>query len=256
MGDGLTDLRSDALKRSPGLRFRVPAMIAAMTLLALLAALAGPFFRQQSAAGQRSLVAYWLVTLAVAIGGFAWRWRLMSTPNTLMGTVHWQATLVSRRWWLGIVWRVGALAALAAWLGSEARNVVELHDRFANGPMSRWMAVALRGTFMGWIAGIGIAPWLLKRPAFICTRGVSALGKEVMWSKLATWQWLPDRPGVMKLTEAKIYGRQRELFIAIPAELRLAVEEYVREKTELTIPDGREQRVAPVHSDEMEGDAV
>jgi hypothetical protein len=242
MGRGsfvLADERSETLKRSPGMRFRLPAMIAAMTLLALLAALAGPYFRQQSAVAQRSLVAYWLVTLAVAIGGFAWRWRLMTTPNSLMGTAHWQATLVSRRWWLGIVWRIGAFAALAAWLGSEAGNVVQLHDRFANGPASRWIAVALRGTFMGWIAGIGIVLTMLNRPAFICSRGVWALSKEVVWSKLAEWQWLPDRPGVMKLTEAKIYGRSRELFIAIPAELRLEVEDYVREKTELTIPDAR-----------------
>lgn len=233
----MTEVRSEILKRSPGMRFRLPAMIAAMTLLALLAALAGPFFRQQSAVAQRSLVAYWLVTLAVAVCGFAWRWRLITTANPLMGTAHWQATLVSRRRWQGIVLRVGAFAALAAWLGSEAGKVVQFHDRFANDPMSRWIAVAMRGTLMGWIAGIVIAPALLNRPAFICSRGVWALGKEVVWSKLAAWQWLPDRPGVMKLSEAKTNGRQRELFIAIPAELRLAVEDYVREKTELTIPD-------------------
>lgn len=225
------------------MRFRLPAMIAVMTLLALLAALAGPFFRQQSAVAQRSLVAYWLVTLVVAICGFAWRWRLITTANPLMGTAHWQVTLVSRRRWLGIAVRVGAFAALAAWLGSEATKVVQFHDRFANDPMSRWIAVAMRGTLMGWIAGIVIAPALLNRPAFICTRGVWALGNEFVWSKLAAWQWLPDRPGVMKLSEAKTYGRQRELCIAIPAELRLAVEDYVREKTELTIPDGRAGRV-------------
>lgn len=173
-----------------------------------------------------------------------------------MGTAHWQATLVSRRWWLGIVWRVGAFAALAAWLGSEAGNVVQLHDRFANGPTSRWIAVALRGTFMGWIAGIGIVPTMLNRPAFICSRGVWALGKEVVWSKLAAWQWLPDRPGVMKLSEAKIYGRTRELFIAIPAELRLAVEDYVREKTELTIPGARARRIEASDADEIEGETV
>jgi hypothetical protein len=233
----LADVRSDKLKRSPGVRFRLPAMIAAMTLLALLAALTGPFFRQQSAVAQRSLVAYWLVTLTVAIIGFAWRWRLITTANPLMGTAHWQATLVSRRWWQGIVIRAGLFAGLAAWLGSEAGKVVQMHDRFANDLVSRWIAVAMRGTLMGWIAGIVIAPSMFNRPAFICTRGVWALGKEIVWSKLAAWQWLPDRPGVMKLSEAKTNGRQRELFIAIPAELRLAVEDYVREKTELTIPD-------------------
>ena len=107
---------------------------------------------------------------------------------------------------------------------------------------------------MGWIAGIVIAPALLNRPAFICTRGVWALGNEVVWSKLAAWQWLPDRPGVMKLTEAKIYGRSRELFIAIPAELRLDVEDYVREKTELTIPDAqaRSAKVDDVDQSDIE----
>ena len=243
------------LKRSPGLRFRLPAVLAAMTLLALLAALAGPFFRQQTAVAQQSLLAYWLVTIAVAIGAFAWRWRRMTTPSPLMGMAYWQVTLVRRSWRRDVAVRAGIIAFLAFWLAWEAMQFVRIHDRFVDGPIS--FGIAIRGAFSGWVVGLGFVPRLLKRPAFICQRGLWTFGKrEAFWSKLTAWQWLSDRPGVMKLSETKTYGRSRELFIAIPAELRLAVEDYVREKTELTIPDASLRQVAVDDADENAGEAV
>jgi hypothetical protein len=243
------------LKHSPGLRFRLPAALAAMTLLALLAALAGPFFRQQSAAAQQSLLAYWLVTIAVAIGAFAWRWRRMTKPNPLMGMAYWQVTLVRRSWRRDVAVRAGIIVFLMFWLAWEAMLFVRIPDRFADGPIS--FSIAIRGAFSGWVVGLGFVPRLLKRPAFICQRGLWTFGKpEAFWNKLAAWQWLPDRPGVMKLSETKTYGRSRELFIAIPAELRLAVENYVREKTELTIPAARTRQAEVDESDDGEGEAV
>jgi hypothetical protein len=256
-GANLADVRSDKLKRSPGLRFRLPAMIAAMTLLALLAALAGPFFRQQTAVAQRSLLAYWLVTIAVAIGAFAWRWRRMTTPNPLMGMAYWQVTLVRRSWRRDVAVRAGIIVFLAFWLAWEAMQFVRIHDRFAQGLVSRTFAVAVRGSVIGWLIGLGLAPRLLKRPAFICQRGLWTFGKpEAFWSKLTAWQWLSDRPGVMKLSETKTSGRSRELFVAIPAELRLAVEDYVREKTELTIPDPQARFSVVDDAADDEGEAV
>jgi hypothetical protein len=224
------------LKTAGDVRFRLTALLAATTLAALLAAAVGPAFRKLSPQAQWSLAAYWIVTLLVATAGFAWQWRRSLRPAADMGTVRWQAKLRRRQAWLEPVVRVAVALALASWLASEAAQVGELTDRFAYNGASRWFAVAVRGGAMGTVIGMILLPQIFRPPAFVCERGVWTLRRTVVWSKLKSWGWLSDRPGVMKLGVAPPAGMLGDVYLAIAAEDRAAVEDFVREKTELTIP--------------------
>lgn len=249
----MSDALNNNLDRGTGVRFRLPALLAVMTLLA---ALAGPYFRRQSEVAQQSLVAFWTIMLVAACATLVWQWRRMMTPNRLMGTVHWQVTLTWRRSWLNPMVRIAAFAALVLLLASEAEHVVRQSDRFAGGLSSRWMDVAVRGIIKGLMLGFFLLPILLKQSAFLCDRGVWSLRKETFWSKLKGWEWSPDRPGVLKLSEGKPNRFRGDVFLAVPAELRAAVEAFVREKTELTIPDAQTRLVDGDDAEESEGEAV
>jgi hypothetical protein len=242
----MSDASGDNLDLGMGVRFRLPALLAVMTLLALFAALAGPYFRRQSLEVQQSLAASWAITLAIGGAAFVRRWRAMMSPKPLMGRAHWRVTLLRRRRWHDPTVRVAALALMLMWLSSEANQVTIMTDRFASGTTSRWMAVAGRGILMGLLLGFGVLPLLLKRPAFLCDRGVWSLRREVVWSKLSGWRWETARPGVLRLTER--LAPRGDLLLAVPAELRDAVEAFIREKTELTIPSPQ-ARVAVVDED-------
>ena len=226
------------MKTAGEVRFRLTALLAATTLAALLAAAVGPEFRKLPPAAQLSLVAYWLVTLAVATAGFVWQWRRSLRPAADMGKVLCRATLKRGRWWLQPLVRLAVLLVLAIWLASEAAEMGELTERFSYSGLSRLLAIAMRGTVMGAVLGIGLLPQLFARPAFVCDRGVWSLRRSVVWSKLRSWAWLPERPGVMHLGVANPTALQGDVYLAIPAEDRAAAEEFVREKTELTIPAG------------------
>ena len=250
----MSDASADNSNRAPAIRFRLPALLAVMTLLALLAALAGPYFRRQSLEVQQSLAASWAITLAIGGTAFVRRWRAMMSPKPLMGRAHWRVTLLRRRRWHDPTVRVASLALMLMWLSSEASQVTMMTDRFASGTTSRWMGVAARGILMGALLGFGLLPLLLKRPAFLCERGVWSLRREVVWSKLSGWRWETDRPGVLRLTER--LAPRGDLLLAIPAELRDAVEAFIREKTELTIPDPQARLVEVDDFGDSEGEAV
>jgi hypothetical protein len=252
----MSDALGGNLDRGTAIRFRLPALLAVMTALALLAALAGPYFRRQSEVAQQTLAAFWTIMLVAACATLIWQWRRMMTPNRLMGTVRWRTTLVWRRPWLSLAVRIAAFAALVLLLASEAEHVVRQTDRFAGGLRSQWADIAVRGTIKGLMLGFFLLPILLKQSAFICERGVWSLRREVVWSKLKAWEWMPDRPGVLRLREAHSSRFRGDLFLAVPAKFRAAVEAFVREKTELTIPDLSIRQVVVDEADDGEGEAV
>ena len=250
----MSDASADNSNRGTGVRFRLPALLAVMSLLALLAAIAGPYFRQQSALAQRSLATYWIIAAMVAIASWAWRWRRMTTPPPLMGTVHWRVTLVWGRAWPGPTVRLAILATVAIGLVLGTRHIVGAADRIADGFFSPWLLVVLNGTVLGVTFGGAMLPLIPKQPAFICDRGVWSVHRETIWSKLKAWEWKPDNPGVLRLSEVHSTRLHGHLFLAVLAEFRDAVEAFVREKTELTIPDPH-SRVTVVDED-GEGEAV
>ncbi len=252
----MSDALGNNLDRGTAIRFRLPALLAVMTLLALLAALAGPYFRRQSEVAQQSLVAFWAMMLVAACATLVWQWRRMMTPNRLMGTVHWRVTVDWRRSWINPAVRIAAFAALVLLLTSEAEHVVRQTDRFAGGLSSRWVNVSVRGIIKGLMLGFFLLPVLLKQSAFICERGVWSLRRELVWSKVREWEWLPNRPGVLRLREVRVSRFRGDVFLAVPAEFRAAIEDFVREKTELTIPDPQARLVEVDDSDDSEGEAV
>lgn len=234
-------------------RFRIRSLIAVTTAVAILAALTGRYFRGQSPEAQQSLAVFWTLTIVIGASSFVRRWRAMMTPNPLMGCAHWRVALLRRRPWLDAAVRVGALTLILLWSSSATRHVAMLTDRFASGTTLRWPGVVARGILMGAMLGFGLLPLLLKRSAFLCERGVWSLRREVVWSKLSGWRWEADRPGVLRLAER--LAPRGDLLLAVPAEFRDAVEAFIREKTELTIPDPQ-ARVAVVQAaDDGEGEA-
>ncbi len=250
----MSNLIRDNSDHATGVRFRLPALLAAMSLLALLAAFAGPYFRQQSALAQRALATYWIIAAMVAIASWAWRWRRMTTPPPQMGAVHWRVTLVWGRAWPGPTVRLAILAVAAIWLVLGARHVAVAANRFPDG--ITWLVLVLTGMVMGFTLGGAMLPLILKQPAFVCDRGIWSVHRETIWSKLKSWEWRPEKPGVLRLSEVHSTRLHGHLFLAVPAKLRAAVEAFVREKTELTILDPQSRVVAVDEAEGGEGEAV
>ncbi|MBA4107751.1 MAG: hypothetical protein C0485_18615 [Pirellula sp.] len=252
----MSNLIRDNSDGATGVRFRLPALLAAMSLLALLAALAGPYFRQQSTLAQGSLSAYWGMAAMAAIASWAWRWRRMTTPPPQMGAVHWRVTLVWGRAWPGPTIRLSILAAAAMWLVFGTGHIVGAANRFPDGFSSPWTLAIINGTVMGFTLGGAMLPLLPKQPAFVCDRGVWSVHRQTVWNKLKAWQRRSDKPGVMQLTEVHSTRLHGHLFLAVPTKRRAAIEAFVREKTELTIPDPQARVTVVDEAEDEEGAAI
>ena len=217
----------------PMVRFRLRTILVATTVAEVLAGLAGWYFRQQEPTAQQALLVYWGLVTTATLAAFVWRWRRAMTPDASMGQVYWRVTSAWRWWWAAPVLRLAIVSFFLGGLVFESGVIVEATARMKPGSLDYWTFVLLRSIIWGTVLGMGMIINFID-PAFVCERGVWMLYRTMMWNRLKDWEWMSNRPGVLRLR-----GAQGKAFLHVPAEHRAAVEEFVRAKTELTIPDAR-----------------
>jgi hypothetical protein len=217
----------------PMVRFRLGTILVATTVAAVLAGLAGWYFRRQAPTAQQALLVYWGLVTTATLAAFVWRWRRSMTPDPSMGQVYWRVTSAWRWWWAAPVLRLNIVGFFLWGLVYESAGIVEFAVRTKSGTLDFWTVVLLRSVIWGIVMGMGMIINFID-PAFVCERGISMLHRPIMWNRLKEWEWMSNRPGVLRLR-----GTHGRAFLHVPAEHRAAIEEFVREKTELTIPDAR-----------------
>lgn len=217
----------------PMVRFRLRTILVATTLAAVLAGFAGWYFRRQAPTAQQALLVYWGVVATATFTAFVWRGRRAMRPDASMGRAYWRVTSAWRWWWAAPVLRLAIISFFLAGLVFESSVIVEATAKMKPGSLEFWTFVLLRSVIWGTVLGMGMIINFID-PAFVCERGVWMLHRTILWNRLKEWEWMTNRPGVLRLREAYI-----KAFLAVPAEHRAAIEEFVRAKTELTIPDAR-----------------
>ena len=235
----------------PMVRFRLRTILVATTVAAVLAGLAGWYFRRQEPTAQLALLVYWGVVTMATLVAFVWRWRRAMTPDEAMGQVYWRVSSAWRFWWAAPVLRLAIVSFFLGGLVFESGVIVEMTVKVRWSSSSEfWTFVLLRSVIWGTVLGMGMIVNFID-PAFVCERGVWMLHRTIMWHRLKEWEWMSNRPGVLRLREA--YGKA---FLAVPAKHRAAIDAFVREKTELTIPDAQARVAVVDEADDGEGEAV
>ena len=202
----------------PVVRFRIRTLLIATTCLAVLAAIAGPFYRSVNASGQRSLLLLWSL-VAVCVAGSCWlRFRESfgaKGQQQVRHVVFAPGKLRSR--WGAFGFIVGAAGTLA-WLGALSYVV-------GKAPDSPTHILLYHGIFVGSTAA-SLVFVFVRRPIYLCEEGVPLAKNHVApWKYIRHAEWVADRPGVMKLR--RLDG---DIYLDVPKDVRDAVESFVRGK--------------------------
>jgi hypothetical protein len=210
----------------PVLQFRLQSLLGAMVLVAVVAAIAGPYYRRQSAAAQIHLLIFWS-TFAVLAAGATWcrwwsAWRLPRSLGAVRFLVH--ATPKGRRlawsYFVNFLQVAGCLAMFA----TCSAVVVKRSDR---APL--W-SPSISSLQLAFVMG-GILLIFLKTPTFLTEDGVASSRIFAPWRYIRHAEWLKNAPGVMKFR--RLDG---DLLIAVATRDRVAVEAFVRAKTTFLNP--------------------
>jgi hypothetical protein len=213
--------------QNPALRFRLHAMLGLTTVVALLAAIAGPYYRVQSPDVQSQLAMYWSTLGVCTAGGLWYRWRSMGKAPTTAGEVRflvWSATKQHRRSW-SLFLAVLAIVGWVAFIALQTHNFVRR--------MERPTIVAFLGTSIGngIYHGLLTGGWfifLLRTPTYLCENGVAFGRYFAPWKYIRHAEWLEKAPDVMKFR--RLDG---DIYIAVSERDGPNVEAFVREKTAL-----------------------
>ncbi len=209
----------------PTIRFRLRTILCATTILAIVAAIAAPYWRRQPPAIQTALIGYWTVVLM--FGAFAaWmNWRQSWQLPEVSGRVACIGWATGRRRWhaagspLVILF---SLIGLFAMVAAQSTVIAERNDSLTFGgiPFSSLAMGASHGFVLG-----GVVLYLLRRPLYLCENGVYG-AINAPWKFIRHVEWVADRPGVMKL-----HRLDGDIYVDVPNDVRGEVEEFVRGKT-------------------------
>jgi hypothetical protein len=210
----------------PVLQFRLQSLLGAMVLVAVFAAIAGPYYRRQSATAQIHLLFFWstFAVLAAWATWYRWRsaWRLPPSFGAVRFLVH--ATPKGRRlawsYFINFLQVAGCLAMFATWSAVVAKR----SDR---APL--W-SPSVSSVQLAFMMG-GILLLFLRTPTFLTEDGVASSRIFAPWRYIRHAEWLKNAPEVMKFR--RLDG---DLFIAVAKRDRVAIEAFVRAKTTLLNP--------------------
>jgi hypothetical protein len=225
---------TDVVNQSPPdpvLRFRMRTMIAVTSVLAVLAAVAGPYYRSvDHEAGRRSLLIFW--SLIVVSSGVSFWLRVKESWRVPKGC-HFRYLVYARgRFRKGVwsmLWRILACLLLLAWtaLYSHAAEIRSRANIPTSGPTTTVFSSPLfQGVLVGsWTAALIFS--FVRRPMFLCEEGIP-LGKRFVapWKYIRHAEWQTDRPETLKL-----HRLDGDIYVDVPNDVRGGVEAFVRGKT-------------------------
>jgi len=222
----MSDASPSTVPRDPVLQFRLRTLLAATTVLAILAAIAGPYYRTQTEAAQRSLLVFWTTALIFSLAGLWLKWRSCTSIHPRMGSVRF---IVFRAWRRGIgpIAQSGIVVCALTWLAYESHRTVEGAAKNVTGGM--WTAPDLfplifRGLWIGIVIG-GMLVLLIRVPIFVCDRGIRYLEQNITWKQMRQAQWMPGRNGVMRL-----HRLDGDIYLKAPPQIRKDFEAFMEGK--------------------------
>lgn len=216
----------------PVLRFRMRTMIAVTSVLAVLAAIAGPYYRSvDHESGRRCLLILWSL-IVLSSGASLWL-RVKESWRVPKGC-HFRCLVFARgRFRKGVwstVWNILVCLLILASVVFYSR-AAEIGSR-SNLPATRPLAAIygsplMQGLLVGsWTAAVIFS--FVRRPMFVCEEGIP-LGKNYVapWRYVRHAEWQTDRPETLKL-----HRLDGDIYLDVPKDVRAEVEAFVRWKTQ------------------------
>jgi hypothetical protein len=214
-------------------RFRMQTLLAVTAVVAVLAAIAGPFYRRQTPEAQYVLLIYWAcAAIGASLGMFiTWRssWKLPERAGTLTCVlwIHGRGFGVRSR-------LVTAAFFLFFWLGFLAFQSYAVAIDHAS-MMRSWFLV-IKGLAHGMMMS-GFLMIFVPRPFYLCENGVAMGPVVIPWNYIRSAQWVATNRSVLRL-----HRLDGDLFVRVPDQLRDGVTKLVAERTRF---EGETAHLAP-----------
>lgn len=204
---------------NPRMQFGLRTLLITVTVFAVLAAIAGPFYRRQTPEAQSSLLSFWGSILLCAAAVFFWNIRFAFIIPPSAGRLHY---LLSYGWRLDlspvlrVVWFSITIVGLFVW-------IAVLSVASSSGATGRLVALEY-GISMGVLLGCVIHGFL-RRPAPVCENGLVWRGELVPWRYIRAVEWLMDRSGFCRLRRY-----DGDIVVIVPLPLREEFDGFLRER--------------------------
>jgi len=232
--------------REPGLRFPLRAMLVVTSGAALLAAALGPAYRMATPESRSTLLAFWLMLLAVLVGNFWYQWRGHARRLAKAGPIRFTLQRPDLRRY-SLIESVGAAATFLASLmvllcslmmacvftlevARSAGGTGVFGAMYAAGMIGFWMSAAMYFLYR---------PFAHMRPILLGEQGVVVRRRVLPWGSFKRASWHHLLPNWLML-----YGSERGYAVAAPDAIKSDIEAFVRTKTRF---EKDERKLAPGH---------
>jgi hypothetical protein len=208
----------------PVVRFRVRTLLGVTTALAILAAIAGPYYRTASSDAQPRLLTLWFTILLAGIASFWLRLRdhLRRDPALNVRFVVYYRKDGSPR--AGIIVKAIFCFGVFIWTAVVSISITEAQGTVLFG---------LREGFVIGVVVSGAIFGLIRQPMALCDEGIPmGKGRTIPWKYIRYAVWMPESPDVLKLRRY-----DGDLYVEVPASIRDEVEAFVGARTEIRSVD-------------------
>lgn len=228
----------------PGMRFPLRAMLLVTSGAALLAAALGPAYRAAAPGSRSTLLAFWLMLLAVLAGNLLYQWRGHARRLAKAGPIRFTLQRPDLRKY-SLIESIGALATFLASLlillfsvmmGCVFTLEVARHDG-GTGVFGAMYAAGMIGFWMNAAMYFLYRPFAHMRPILLGEQGVIVRRRVLPWGTFRRASWHHLLPNWLML-----YGSERAYAAAAPEAIRNDVEAFVRTKTRFEVD---ERKLAP-----------
>jgi hypothetical protein len=174
------------------LRFRMRTLLQLTAIVAVIAAITGPFYRSKTPEAQTALVWFWSFVIMSAVANALLKWRrAWRRPGVLRPTdfvLRWTTPRVWSPVAVGML-NAASVAAMGMFLALYSQTVAQ---RAADGSPG----------FMGLLLGTIAGRWLIDlagKPVFLSESGVTFDGHLTPWERVWSAEWAWSRTEVLRL---------------------------------------------------------
>jgi hypothetical protein len=178
-------------KPDPALRFRVRTLLQLTAIVAVVAAIAGPFYRSKTPEAQAGLVWFWsfVAMSAAANAGAKWRrvWRRPDAPRPTEFVLRWTSSRIWNPVAVGVL-NAASVLAMGMFLALFSETIALRPDGSPG--------------FMGLLVGVFVGRWLVDlagKPVFLSEGGASFDGHLTPWERVTSAEWAWSRTAVLRL---------------------------------------------------------
>jgi hypothetical protein len=177
------------------LRFQLRTLLGATLALAVLAALAGWYYRGQTPTAQRVLLIVWSLTLLWAVAAFARQRVSARQPPLNLGPVQFE--------WVSETCTGGTKGIVACFVSGigvillVTFTVAAAAEAEKSDGDSLFVLVSIGPFLLGVVPASLLAIFLLKQRTWICDDGFRHGGSSVKWRYIAAYRWI--QPNLLRM---------------------------------------------------------